>query len=172
VNFFRYSPQVVANGSHTRLSPQANYYYGSFGAWAEYVLSSQEVSRGATSTTATTADNAAWQVGATYVLTGEKASYRSVTPAKELNFKNGTWGAFELGTRYAQLSIDKSLFPIFADPVASAAGAKSWTLGINWYANKNVKFVLNYEQTRFQSAAGAPKRKQEHAVLERFQLSF
>lgn len=169
VNFFRYGTQTLADGTHTRLTPQANYYYGHFGAWAEYVLSSQQIGRG---TRITTADNTAWQLGATYVLTGEKASYRSVTPAKEFNLKNGTWGAFELGARYAQLAIDKSVFPLFADPVASAAGAKSWTLGINWYANKNVKFVVNYEQTRFQSAAGAPRRKRENAVLERFQLTF
>jgi phosphate-selective porin OprO/OprP len=117
-------------------------------------------------------DNASWQVAATYVLTGERASSRSVTPLHPLNLKQRTWGAVEVGARYGALSVDKSAFPLFADPLTSASGARSWTLGVNWYANRNVKIVLNYEQTDFQTVEGGIKRKQERAVLERFQLAF
>ena len=46
------------------------------------------------------------------------------------------------------------------------------TLGANWYVNKNVKGVLNYEQTDFQAVEGGVKRKQERAVLQRLQLAF
>ena len=80
--------------------------------------------------------------------------------------------AVELAARYGRLSVDKSAFPIFADPLTSASAARSWTLGVNWYANRNVKIVLNYEQTDFQTAEGGVKRKQERALLERFQLAF
>lgn len=175
VNFFRYrgdgtlSGTVVADGAHTRITPQAYYYWGPFGAWGEYVASAQEIRRSAD---AATMNNSAWQIAATYVLTGEKASYRGVTPLNDLNIRNGIWGAFEIGARYGQLSVDRSAFPLFADPLRAATGAKSWTAGLNWYANRNVKFILNFERTNFQSVPGAPKRKQENAVLERFQLAF
>ncbi|MBI2819733.1 MAG: porin [Acidobacteria bacterium] len=174
-NFFRYRSDgteagtVVASGQQSRISPQAYYYWGAFGAWGEYVLSSQGVKRGAAHTTM---DNAAWQVAVTYVLTGEEASYRSVTPAHPFDAKQRTWGAVEVGARYGQLSIDKSAFPIFADPLSSASAAKSWTLGLNWYINKNAKIVLNYEQTDFQTVEGGVKRKQERALMERLQLAF
>ena len=174
-SFFRYrfdgaaAGTTVAFGNHSRITPQANYYWGPFGAWAEYVLSSQGVKRGAL---ADTMDNASWQAGATYVLTGEKASYRAVAPLHPLAIKQRAWGAVEVGARYAHLSVDKSAFPLFADPLESASGARSWTLGVNWYANRNIKIVLNYEQTDFQAVAGGTKRKQERALLERFQLAF
>ena len=175
VNFFRYRSDgtaagtAVADGAHSRITPQAYYYWGPFGAWGEYVISWQDVRRGAASATM---DNAAWQAAVTYVLTGERASYRSVTPVRELNLRQGAWGAFEIGARYGRLSVDKSAFPIFADPLSAASGARSWTLGANWYVNKNVKIVLNYEQTDFQTVEGGMKRKQERAILERLQLAF
>jgi phosphate-selective porin OprO/OprP len=173
--FFRYRSDgtaagtVVADGAHRRISPQAYYYRGPLGVWGEYVLSSQDVARGATGATI---NNAAWQVALTYVLTGENASTRSVTPARSLDLRQRTWGAFEIGTRYGRLTVDKSAFPFYADPLTAASAARAWTVGLNWYANKNVKVVLNYEQTDFQTVEGGVKRKQERAILERFQLAF
>jgi phosphate-selective porin OprO/OprP len=173
--FFRYRSDgtaagtTVAAGDHSRISPQANYYWGPFGAWGEYVLSSQDVKRG---TVVDTLDNSAWQVAATYVLTGEKASYRAVAPLHAFNPRQRAWGAIEIAARYHRLNVDKSAFPLFADPASSPSGAQAWTLGINWYANRNVKIVLNYEQTNFDTVAGGVQRKQEHALLERLQLAF
>ncbi|MBI4460834.1 MAG: porin [Acidobacteria bacterium] len=173
--FFRYRSDgtaagtVVADGDHTRISPQANYYWGPLGAWGEYVLSSQQVRRGMARDTM---DNAAWQVALTYVLTGESASYRGVNPAHPFGWKQRNWGALEVVARYGQLNVDHSAFPLFADPLSSAAGARSWTLGTNWYINRFVKVLLNYEQTDFQAVTGGPKRKQERALLERFQVNF
>jgi phosphate-selective porin OprO and OprP len=173
--FFRYRSDgtaagtTVADGAHTRISPQLYYYWGPFGAWSEYVLSSQDVKRGINSDTM---DNSAWQVAATYVLTGEPASYRSVTPREAFDLKQHHWGALELAARYGRLSVDKSAFPFFADPASQAAGARSWTVGANWYVNKNVKLVLNYEQTNFDQASQGLERKQERAILERLQLAF
>jgi phosphate-selective porin OprO/OprP len=160
---------VVAAGDHWRISPQAYYYWGPFGAWAEYIFSSQDVKRGAT---LGTLHNAAWQVAATYLLTGEKASYRTVSPAHSLDLRRGYWGAFEVTARFSELRVDQSAFPVFADPLSSVLGAKSRTLGLNWYLNKNTKFVFNFEQTDFMQIAGGMKRKQENAFLERLQLAF
>ena len=50
--------------------------------------------------------NTAWQLAASWVLTGENASFRGVVPRKSLSLGEGTFGAFELAARYNQLDID------------------------------------------------------------------
>jgi hypothetical protein len=75
--FFSYTNNVVASGTHWRLSPQGYYYWGPFGLLGEYVISDQEVRKGAVKADI---QNTAWQVAAGWVLTGEDASYAGVTP--------------------------------------------------------------------------------------------
>src|ERR1051325_7300459 len=41
--FFSYAPGVIADGTRTRVSPSAFYYYKSFGAFAEYAHNTQAV---------------------------------------------------------------------------------------------------------------------------------
>jgi phosphate-selective porin OprO/OprP len=46
-------------------------------------------------------------------------------------------------------------------------------LGLNWYLNENLKWVLNYEQTSFDGgAAGGSDREDEKAFLTRVALGF
>jgi len=173
--FFRYRSDgteagtVVAAGEHFRLSPQAYYYGGPFSLLAEYVFSSQAVRRAAT---VARLENDAWQVAASYVLTGERASYRGVAPEKSFDLGAGNWGAFEIAGRYSQLSVDRRAFPAFADPQTAARRAQAWAVGFNWYFNKFVKFVVNYEQTTFNGGAVRGNRATEKAVLTRFQLAY
>jgi phosphate-selective porin OprO/OprP len=168
--FFSYSSGVTADGRRLRLSPQAYYYWGPFGLLGEYVSSSQDVRKGADMATV---KNSAWQLAASYVLTGEKASYKGVSPARPFDPKKGQWGAFELAARYSQLSVDKAAFDHgFADLKKAAKGANEWALGLNWYLNKNVKFSMNYESTAFDGGAASGDRKAEHAVMSRVQISF
>ena len=61
----------------------------------------------------------------------------------------------------------------FADPLASARKATGYTLGLNWYLNQNVKWVLNYEHTSFEGGAtGGGDRPDEQAILTRVALGF
>jgi phosphate-selective porin OprO/OprP len=174
-NFFVYRSDgtaagtTIANGIHSRFAPQGYYYYGPFGLVWEYVKSYQRVQRNKDHATL---DNDAWQVAVSYVLTGENASYRSVSPAQPFDLTKGTWGAFELAARYGELDVDKKAFPIFADPAKAARVAESWGLGLNWYLNRNVKFQLNYEQTDFTGGGAKGERPKERAILSRFQIAF
>jgi phosphate-selective porin OprO/OprP len=173
--FFRYRSDgtaagtTVADGIESRYSPQGYCYWGPFGLLWEYVWTSQKVKR---DTERATLDHDAWQVQLSYVLTGEEASYRSVSPARPFDFAKGHWGAFELAARYGELHIDKDAFPIFADPSRAARIAKAWGIGFNWYLNRNVKFQWNYEQTDFTGGGAHGERAKEHAILSRLQISY
>jgi len=136
----------------------------------EYVQSVQDVRKGGT---LGEINNHAWQVTASYVLTGEKASYRQVTPKKQFSPGSGNFGAVELAGRYTQLDIDNDAFLLkFADPTKSANQANTWTAGVNWYFNRNLKFQVNYEQTHFKGGNTIGDRKTEKIVLSRFQIYF
>ena len=171
LQFFGYRSAVLADGRHSRFSPQGHYYRNGFGVQAEYIVSRQKVSVGGVREELS---HQAWQATASYVLTGEDASYRGVAkPSHPFDPGQGGWGAFELVGRYGVLEIDDDAYPLFADTNASARKAESWTVGLNWYLNSNLKLVLNYLQTRLDggSASGAD-REDEKAVFTRLQVAF
>jgi phosphate-selective porin OprO and OprP len=171
VQFFNYRSAVAADGKRTRWSPQGYFYRNQFGLLAEYIASKQELQVGAASAEL---ENTAWQATASYVLTGEDASYRGVVkPSKPFSPGKGGWGAWELVGRYGELEIDDGAFPLFADPVVSARRAKAWTLGVNWYLTSNLKLVVNYLDTQFEGGAAAgADRDDEKAVFSRLQVAF
>ncbi|WP_298433472.1 porin [Geobacter sp.] len=168
--FFSYKTGSTASGIHYRIAPQGYYYQGPFGIFGEYVVSSQDVRNGAEGKEL---HNTSWQVAASYVVTGDKASYKGVVPKQKFDPRNGAWGALEIAARYAELSVDRDAFPIFADPASAARKARAWGVGTNWYLNKSVKIVLNYEQTAFDGgAAGGADREDERVVLSRLQVAY
>jgi phosphate-selective porin OprO/OprP len=176
--FFAYGTKTVtpfADGRRLTYSPQLYYYAGPFGLLAEYVDSAQKVAVTVNSlTTVHDIDNHAWQMAGSWVLTGEKKSYRSVIPRKGLESDgNRGIGAWELVGRYTALNVDKTAFAVgFADPAKSARAARAWALGVNWYLNYFTKLQFEYEQTRFEQGAATGNRPTEKAFLERLQIAF
>lgn len=180
--FFSYrtgTTGTFADGPRSRLMPQAYYFVGPFGALAEYIKTDQEVSRQLTATTKRSAriDNSAYEVTLSYFLTGETSSYNSVTPLTTFQLGAPGWGAWELAARYNELTVDGNAFAggalSFADPAVSARKASAWAVGVNWWLNANLKWVLDYEVTRFiGGAAGGGNRPNERALTTRFQLAF
>ena len=179
--FFRYrtgATPTLADGERTRLAPQLYYYVGRFGLLSEYTTVSQDVSR---TTTAgrreDSLDTTAWQVQASWFLTGEEESFRGFKPNNVFSLADGTWGAFELVARYQELDPDDDAFvggaASFADPANAARKATAYGLGLNWYLNENLKWVLNYDRTSFDGgAAGGADREDEDVFLTRFALGF
>ena len=168
-------PAAVAQGTHSRFSPQGYYHYGPFGFLGEYVSSQQQVVYKGQKANV---DNTAWQVESSYVITGEPASFRGVSPFQPFDPAAGKWGALEATARYGELKIDDVAFDKgFASRTASASKAEEWVIGANWYLNKNIKLVLNYAQTDFKGGGGGTaakpaNRKTEQAVATRVQLAF
>ncbi len=180
--FFSYrtgTTGTFADGTRSRLMPQAYYFAGPFGALAEYIKSEQDVSRQLTPTNKRSGrlENSAYQVLLSYFLTGETSTYNSITPLTTFQAGAPGWGAWELAARYSELTVDSRAFAgggsSFADPAASARKASAWGVGINWWLNANLKWVLDYEVTRFVGgAAGGLDRSDERALSTRFQLAF
>ena len=106
------------------------------------------------------------------MLTGERASFKGVTPRKPFDLKKGDWGAFEVVGRVGQLTVDNDTFSTFASPAASARRATEWGVGINWYLNNNVKVSSNFEYTRFGQGDPKGNRPDERVVLSRVQVAF
>ena len=115
----------------------------------------------------------AWQTTGSFFLTGEKNSWKSVTPKKGFDPAAGTFGALELAARYSELSIDDATFPTFANPANTPSKAKAWAVGVNWYLAKAIKVVLDYEHTTFDGGtATGDDRESENFVVTRVQHSF
>lgn len=175
--FFKYrsgsaaADTAFANGEHRRIYPQAYYYYNNFGLLGEYVVSSQDITRG---TTSDTLDHKAWQVAASYVLTGEDVNFKGgVKPEQNFSPEDGTWGAFEVVARVGETDIDDDAFPVFADITKSASEARSYGTGLNWHLNENVKLAVDYDYTSFEGgAAGGADRPEEQAIFSRAQFRF
>ena len=166
---FGYSSGVVADGEHWRLAPQGYWYWGPFGLFAEYVVSNQKV-RGTSGFARF--EHTAWQVAASYVLTGEKNSWRGITPKRPFSLREGGWGAWEIAARIQQLNVDDDVFPGFASATSSATEANSWGVGLNWHLNRNFKLQVNYEKSDFKGGTSELLRDGEQIVFTRAQISF
>jgi len=76
-----------------------------------------------------------YYLAASWVLTGEKRSYKSAAfgnlkPARE-------WGAFELAARYSHIDLNDA-------GVALGGRQSDWTFGANWYLGQHFKLQFNY----------------------------
>ena len=164
-------PAVVASQDHWRIYPQGYYYFGPFGMMWEWAKSEYGLRRGLQTGEANVQ---AWQVAASWVLTGENASFKGVVPRSSLNPSLTSFGAFEVAARYTGWEIDDDVFPTFANPFASASKAQAFTVGVNWYPNRWLKLQLDYERTWFDG--GAPgsnnNRLPEGVILTRLQIAY
>jgi phosphate-selective porin OprO/OprP len=170
--FFQYAAGTELTGSRVRYSPQGYYYWGPFGLLAEYVNTSTDLVRLGEKEQF---DNDAWQIAVNYVITGENASFKGVVPRSDFAPGQGGWGAWEVAARYHELHVDQDAFDAgFASILTSASDAKAWGVGVNWYLNRWVKLMLDYDRTSFDGGGGADggDRPAESVVFLRWQLSY
>ena len=174
--FFTYAKGVIAAGPRYRYSPQFDYYWRSFGLLGEYVQNTQRLLLPSSKTAAhpQPISNQAWQLAATYLVTGEDATYGQVKPRRDFDPIGGEIGAWELAARVGQLLIDRDVYQYgLASQSTSSLEAFEWALGVNWYLNPNVKMQFDYEHTGFRyGAAGGHDRPDENVLLSELQLQF
>lgn len=94
-----------------------------------------------------------YYVQGSWILTGESHRYNMATgsyqsPRPFLPFgKQGGLGAWELALRYsnADLNHEEGVLGAAAASNTIRGGQQAiWTLGVNWYVNPNLRFLLNY----------------------------
>jgi phosphate-selective porin OprO/OprP len=129
-------------------------------------------------------DFSGWYVQGAWVLTGESRSYNPVEarfdgPKPNYNFNPaaGTWGAWEIAARYSDLDLN------YHDPGAGLASLvdtvrggeqKVSTIGVNWYLNSDIRFMLDYLHVDVSrhNGSGVQIGQTYNAVALRSQLSF
>lgn len=171
---FSYNTGVSADGALNRLSPQFYYGAGPLGILGEYIVSSETLARTASgSLVRERVSNDAWQLAASYVLTGEDASYKGVVPARPFDWAAGQWGAFEVGGRYGELEIDNSAFDLgFASTNSAISRAAAYGAVLNWYLNRNFRALIAYERTDFDGGSIGTDRASENVLWSRLQIVF
>lgn len=178
--FFTYEATAVASGKHTRYAPQGFFYRNNVGLLAEYVMSEQDLTRGGVERSI---KNDGYNVTASYVLTGEDASYKGVKPSSAYAIGAPGWGAVELVARIGALNVDNAAFAgvaatdRLASPTSQASKAESYGAGVNWYLTQNAKLTADYNYTSFEGGGGgtaaAPiDRRDEKAVFTRLTIQY
>jgi phosphate-selective porin OprO/OprP len=166
--YFSYAGGVLASGVRDRVSPAVFYYYKSFGGYGEYMRSGQDVMSGGAISHVV---NHAWEATASFLLTGEEASYGKIRVKRPFDPLTHEWGALQILARVSKLTVDPRAFGAgLAGPGASRA-ARQATIAANWYPASVVKIYATYEWTVFDGpSAGA--RPVEHVAIVRTQLAF
>lgn len=113
-----------------------------------------------------------YYVQAVYNLTGESHAYKDgafnwIKPNNPVD--KGGRGAWQVGVRMSEFD---------ASDIAVATGksnrATAVTYGLTWFATDNLRFMLNYVDTKFDSLVGSSSSRVngDRAVMFRSQLSF
>jgi len=123
---------------------EAAVVYGPFSLQGEYILTEVNDSIHANTpvgTDPTDFDFDGWYVFGSYFITGESRRYSAssgsfgrVSPNSVVG--EGGYGALELAVRYSTIDL--------TDGVAVGGEADDITVGLNWYATKNIRFMFNW----------------------------
>jgi phosphate-selective porin OprO/OprP len=184
--WFSYNPGVTASGLRARIEPQAYYYWRGLGLMAEYAQDEHSLNLFTTKGTnpfkrqinrTDTFTDTGYMAQASYLLTGEDASYGWVKPYHPFDPRNGHWGAWELAARISNVSAQTRQFQLgFANPAVAAKTATEFAAGINWYLNANIKWQFDYANTYFDGGAGTTadvKDRPNESVFEsQLQITF
>lgn len=189
--FFSYNSGVTAAGQRFRYEPQGYYYYRGFGLMAEFASDEHALNLSETHkiqnyhghkvavvpfSNYSNFTDRGYMLQASYLLTGENATYSWLKPLHPFDPRHGTWGAWEIASRISNLSVDPAVFESvdkfgdsFANPSASAKTATDYDLGLNWYLSDNVKWQFDYARTFFDGGAGTipePKDRPDESCIE------
>lgn len=125
-----------------------------------------------------------WYVQGAWAITGEHHAWTNanggfvgIKPAKPFDRRKATWGAWEVAARYSVLDLDDhaGVFGAVAPAGAIRGGEqKISTVGLNWYPNSVVRFLLDYQwvDVKRLNAAGANIGEDVNVVSFRSQYAF
>jgi phosphate-selective porin OprO/OprP len=165
-NAFFTGPALSGNTERTRQGLEAALVYNAAKIQGEYFAFKYDPTVGRDQ------EIKGYYVQALYNLTGESYNYKdgvfsAVKPSNPVD--KGGRGAWQIGLRASEFD---------ASPIAVTAGktnrATAMTYGVTWFATDNLRFMLNYVDTRFDSLVGSSGSRVtgDRAVMFRSQLNF
>ena len=161
--YFSFPTTTTADGRRNRVTPAVFLYLKSFGGFAEYARTTQDI---VTSGVPRTVTNQAWGVTASYVLTGEATSDRGVRP-KRPSIRRPAPGAPCRWRRATPSSRSTRTCSRRGSRLPASRKAQQLTLATNWFLNNYVKIYATYERFTFSGP-----RANENLILFRSQLAF
>ena len=170
--FFNGTESVTAGSTRTRSNVEYAIAYGPYKAQGEFFQI------GYSDTTGTNAGSNAVKMNYNELLwniTGESHNYSNtagtfgwIKPNTKFS-SNGGLGAWQVGLRLSDFDGSD-----FTAATGKTSKATSMTYGLNWYLNDNVRFMLNYVETKYDSTVsvnGASLDKIK-AIMLRSQIWF
>lgn len=145
--------------SYTNLNIEAGYMNGPF------MVKAQQVTRDNDAPALLDPTFTARSVEAAWVITGERQRYSVGTGTfGEVRPNNDNWfGAWELAARYSTLDL--------TDGAVAGGEEKNFTVGVNWYVNRNVRVSANYVDAKAEpSRLGVTDNPS--AMMGRLQIAF
>lgn len=133
--------------------------------WRNFLLQGENYWYGIERAGPTTLSNPTFNgyyVEGSWVLTGEPHRYNAATAALQ-NPRPRGWSAWELALRYSHVDLNHHAGAPgrYAPPDAVRGGLQDiFTVGVNWYLNANIRFLLDYSHVRIDrlnpSSIGSP----------------
>jgi phosphate-selective porin OprO and OprP len=121
-----------------------------------------------------------WYAQGTWVLTGEPRrfnpamqTWQAPAPAKVFAPQDGGWGAFEVAARYSWTDLDYRAGAVgTGTPVGGIRGGtqSAWTVGLNWYPNAAVRFLLDYQNVDVDRLSAAAPYAEIGQTIDIFSL--
>ena len=189
---YTFFPQLAINGPIERYEGEFTYLKGPFALRGEYVQMQEqrwdigtETPGGLGFLSVPGVGAKAWNIGTTWLLTGEKRPENGTPRVKKPLFgpdtpggKGRGWGAFEAAVRYTgiQANAPGTSFLNFYTPEFVPTydyHTDEITLGLNWYPNYWVKYMVNVgvDQLHQPSVTGQVPQN-FFVVLQRLQFRF
>jgi phosphate-selective porin OprO/OprP len=97
---------------------------------------------------------------ASWVITGEtraynvaNAAYFAIVPTNPWSSSKGGWGAWEIAARYSYMNLNDNLGTSIANGGIYGGKQQIVTVGLNWYVNRNMRFMLDYYHGKIDKVA-------------------
>ena len=97
--------------------------------------------------------------GEARVYNPQAGSYFRIVPKHAFSLADGNWGAWEIAGRFSYVNLNSNFTSgtaLSTNPSAVDGGLqRSYSLGLNWYPNDIVRFLLDYNHLDYDKANGA-----------------
>jgi len=122
-----------------------------------------------------------YYVQGAWTITGERRAwnaanggYGGIRPTDNFDLSAGKWGAWEIAARYSVLDLNDLEFATTAADRVRGGEQTISTLGLNWYPNSVVRFLLDYQDVEIDrlNAGGAQIGQDYQAIALRSQVAF